>query len=279
MSPRRTGILEKSKPGARDKENPRGRRAASHAGRDARVSRTLCPPCGLGADTRAGFPCPGRAPRPHAVPPLRVAAPKPPRRHHLATPPRRPSAALYGSAAVSRRARTEEVTERRRRRRGSGSGSGSSSSMWRVLARRVARGAAGAPAPVRSCRAFSAARAGRGAAGGVGAVPLGRGPAWNGPVPRPGGLLQPAAWPRLVPCRCCSLPAHQKVRGSPPSPIPCSPGAPISAAAGAPIAAGVPSPPPPHGSAFPLCSRVLLPLAGRLNLHPGAAVLCPLLRF
>ncbi|XP_064896316.1 dihydrolipoyllysine-residue acetyltransferase component of pyruvate dehydrogenase complex, mitochondrial [Columba livia] len=83
--------------------------------------------------------------------------------------------------------------------------------MWRVLARRVARGAAGAPAPVRSCRAFSAARAGRGAAGGVGAVPLGRGPAWNGPVPRPGGLLQPAAWPRLVPCRCCSLPAHQKV--------------------------------------------------------------------
>lgn len=234
-------------------------------------------PAASGQTPGPARPARAELPRPHAVPPLRVAAPRPRRRHHSATPPRRPSAALYGSAAVSRRARTEEVTERRRR--GRGSGSGSSSSMWRVLARRVARGAAGAPAPVRSCRAFSAARAGRGAAGGVGAVPLGRGPAWNGPVPRPGGLLQPAAWPRLVPCRCCSLPAHQKVRGSPLSPIPCSPGAPISPAAGAPIAAGVPSPPPPHGSAFPLCSRVLLPLAGRLNLHLGAAVLCPLLRF
>ncbi|NXW47135.1 ODP2 dehydrogenase, partial [Nyctiprogne leucopyga] len=83
--------------------------------------------------------------------------------------------------------------------------------MWRVLARRVARGTAGAPGPVRSCRALCAAGAGRGAAVGAGAVSLGRGPAWGGPTLRPGGLLLPPAWPRLVPCRCCSLPAHQKV--------------------------------------------------------------------
>ncbi|KAM9217024.1 dihydrolipoyllysine-residue acetyltransferase component of pyruvate dehydrogenase complex, mitochondrial [Leptosomus discolor] len=83
--------------------------------------------------------------------------------------------------------------------------------MWRVLARRVARGAEAAPGRVRSCRAFGAAGAGRGAAVGFGAVPLSRGPAWGGPTHRPGGLLLPPAWPRLVPCRCCSLPAHQKV--------------------------------------------------------------------
>ncbi|NXI34880.1 ODP2 dehydrogenase, partial [Galbula dea] len=78
--------------------------------------------------------------------------------------------------------------------------------MWRLLARRLARGAAGAPGLVRSCRALSAAGTGRGVGVGVGAVLLGR-----GPVYRPGGLLLPPAWPRLVPCRCCSLPAHQKV--------------------------------------------------------------------
>ncbi|NXG58639.1 ODP2 dehydrogenase, partial [Hemiprocne comata] len=78
--------------------------------------------------------------------------------------------------------------------------------MWRVLARRVARASAGAPGVVRSCRELSGAGAGRGAAVGFGAVPLGR-----GPTHRPGGLLLPAAWPRLVPCRWCSLPAHQKV--------------------------------------------------------------------
>ncbi|XP_074891198.1 dihydrolipoyllysine-residue acetyltransferase component of pyruvate dehydrogenase complex, mitochondrial isoform X2 [Buteo buteo] len=143
-----------------------------------------------------------------------VRPPGPHDRHYAAIPPRRLSAALYGSAVVSRgavrrRARTEEVTERRRRGRGSGSGSGSS--MWRVLARRVARGAAGAPGLARSCRTFSAAGAGRGAAVGAGCVPVGRGPAWGGPVHRPSGLLLPPAWPRLVPCRCCSLPAHQKV--------------------------------------------------------------------
>uniref|UniRef100_A0A8D0EQC5 Acetyltransferase component of pyruvate dehydrogenase complex n=1 Tax=Strix occidentalis caurina TaxID=311401 RepID=A0A8D0EQC5_STROC len=83
--------------------------------------------------------------------------------------------------------------------------------MWRVLVRRVARGSAGAPGLVRSCRALSAAGAGRGAAVGVGAVPLGCGPAWGRPMHRPEGLLLLSAWPRLVPCRCCSLPAHQKV--------------------------------------------------------------------
>ncbi|XP_054032120.1 dihydrolipoyllysine-residue acetyltransferase component of pyruvate dehydrogenase complex, mitochondrial [Dryobates pubescens] len=81
--------------------------------------------------------------------------------------------------------------------------------MWRVLARRVARDVAGAPGLARSCRALSAAGAGRGA--GVGVVPPCRGPARAGPAHRPGGLLLPPAWPRLVPCRCCSLPAHQKV--------------------------------------------------------------------
>ncbi|KFV61116.1 hypothetical protein N307_03109 [Dryobates pubescens] len=81
--------------------------------------------------------------------------------------------------------------------------------MWRVLARRVARDVAGAPGLARSCRALSAAGAGRGAGGGV--VPPCRGPARAGPAHRPGGLLLPPAWPRLVPCRCCSLPAHQKV--------------------------------------------------------------------
>ncbi|KAM6334477.1 dihydrolipoyllysine-residue acetyltransferase component of pyruvate dehydrogenase complex, mitochondrial [Alca torda] len=79
--------------------------------------------------------------------------------------------------------------------------------MWRVLARRVARGAAGAPAVVRSRRALSAAGAGRGAAVGVGAGPRPLG----GHRHQPGGLLLPPAWPRLVPCRSCSLPAHQKV--------------------------------------------------------------------
>ncbi|XP_030361208.1 dihydrolipoyllysine-residue acetyltransferase component of pyruvate dehydrogenase complex, mitochondrial [Strigops habroptila] len=79
--------------------------------------------------------------------------------------------------------------------------------MWRVLARRVARGAAAAPRG--HCRALSAAGAGRGPAVGAGA--LNRGPVWGGPLHRPGGLLLPPAWPRLIPCRCCSLPAHQKV--------------------------------------------------------------------
>ncbi|XP_071625298.1 dihydrolipoyllysine-residue acetyltransferase component of pyruvate dehydrogenase complex, mitochondrial isoform X1 [Heliangelus exortis] len=79
--------------------------------------------------------------------------------------------------------------------------------MWRVLVRCVARNAAGVSGPVRSCRTLSSgAGAVRGAPGGFGAVPQGRGPAH-----RPGGLLLPPAWPRIVPCRRCSLPAHQKV--------------------------------------------------------------------
>ncbi|NWZ72316.1 ODP2 dehydrogenase, partial [Acrocephalus arundinaceus] len=76
--------------------------------------------------------------------------------------------------------------------------------MWRVLARRVSRGAAGAPGLVRPRRAL-----GVGAGAGAGAGPARRGPAWGSSVPRP--LLPPPAWPRLVPRRCCSLPAHQKV--------------------------------------------------------------------
>ncbi|XP_074783517.1 dihydrolipoyllysine-residue acetyltransferase component of pyruvate dehydrogenase complex, mitochondrial [Athene noctua] len=83
--------------------------------------------------------------------------------------------------------------------------------MWRVLVRRVAWDAAGAPGLARSSRALGTAGAGRGAAVGVGAAPLGRGPAWGRPVHRPEGLLLLSAWPRLVPCRRCSLPAHQKV--------------------------------------------------------------------
>ncbi|NXP49356.1 ODP2 dehydrogenase, partial [Heliornis fulica] len=78
--------------------------------------------------------------------------------------------------------------------------------MWRVLARRVARGAAEASGVVRSRRALSAAGAGRGAPVGVGVGPSGR-----GPTHRAGRFLVPPAWPRLVPGRCCSLPAHQKV--------------------------------------------------------------------
>lgn len=74
--------------------------------------------------------------------------------------------------------------------------------MWRVFARRVAPGAAGL---ARGCRALSATGGGRAAAGG--AVAPGRGPAR-----RPGELLPPPSWPRFVPCRRCSLPAHQKVR-------------------------------------------------------------------
>nr|XP_031362689.1 dihydrolipoyllysine-residue acetyltransferase component of pyruvate dehydrogenase complex, mitochondrial [Lonchura striata domestica] len=72
--------------------------------------------------------------------------------------------------------------------------------MWRVLARRVSRGAARPPGPVRPRRALGA---------GAGAGPARHGPVWGGPAPRP--LLPPPAWPRLVPRRCCSLPAHQKV--------------------------------------------------------------------
>ncbi|XP_027590311.1 dihydrolipoyllysine-residue acetyltransferase component of pyruvate dehydrogenase complex, mitochondrial [Pipra filicauda] len=71
--------------------------------------------------------------------------------------------------------------------------------MWRVLARRVCRGAAGALARPR--RAL-------GGGGGAGAVPARRGPAWGGPALRP---LLPPAGTRLVPARRCSLPAHQKV--------------------------------------------------------------------
>lgn len=259
--------------------------------------------CARGADSegRRGqpprtFPCLGRAPAAaaapahpppahrRAVPPLRSAVSQPPRRHYRAIPPRRPSAALYGSAAVSRgpvrrRARTEEVTERRRRRRGRGSGSSSSSSMWRVLARRVARGAAGAPGLVRSRRALGTAGAGRGAAAGVGAVPLGLGPAWGSPVHRPGGLLPPPAWPRLVPRRCCSLPAHQKVRGSP---IPGSLGAPHAPWVRGPGATGVrrrTGSCPPRclgGGPFAFSSRASLPLPGQLTLLRGTAVLSPL---
>lgn len=238
-------------------------RAALLVARDARVSRV---PRGASGSSAHGRGTPGRrrggggggrdspqVPSPAWAglrrplqPPLnrpgpsRCCAVRPPGsrdRHYTAIPPRRLSAALYGSAVVSRGAvrrcaRAEEVTERRRRGRGSGSGSGSS--MWRVLARRVARGAAGAPGLVRSCRTFSAAGAGRGAAVGAGAVPVGRGPAWGGPVHRPGGLLLPPAWPRLVPYRCCSLPAHQKVRGSPPPPSRPPPPTPGSLGAGCP---------------------------------------------
>lgn len=90
--------------------------------------------------------------------------------------------------------------------------------MWRAVARHLA------PAAVlaRGCRALSAAAIGPGAALGARAGAPGRGPALGGSARRPRGLL-PAAGPRVGPSRCCSLPAHQKVRGGPatfPSPSP-----------------------------------------------------------